>query len=97
MLVLDGALNELVKIMECRKEMGQTVVPIFYHVDPSDVRKQMGSFGEAFSRGKLASYRWWRRSSANLWILAMAMREAAPLISKKGGFQTGDNCYRQCI
>ena len=50
MLVLDGALNELVKIMECRKEMGQTVVPIFYHVDPSDVRKQMGSFGEAFSR-----------------------------------------------
>ena len=43
-------LNEHVKIMECRKEMEQPVVPIFYHGDPSDVRKQMGSFGEAFSR-----------------------------------------------
>ena len=31
-------------------KMGQTVVPIFYHIDPSDIRKQMGSFGESFSR-----------------------------------------------
>ncbi|KDO39547.1 hypothetical protein CISIN_1g042374mg, partial [Citrus sinensis] len=27
---------------------GQIVIPVFYHVDPSDVRKQSGSFGEAF-------------------------------------------------
>ncbi|KAL6316808.1 hypothetical protein AAG906_021108 [Vitis piasezkii] len=26
------------------------VVPIFYHVDPSDVRRQTGSFGEPFAR-----------------------------------------------
>ena len=40
-------LDELVKIMEC-KDMGHAVFPIFYHVDPSHVRKQTGSFGEAF-------------------------------------------------
>ncbi|KAJ9676011.1 hypothetical protein PVL29_024811 [Vitis rotundifolia] len=41
-------LDELAKIMECREEMEQIVFPVFYHVDPSDVRKQTGSFGEAF-------------------------------------------------
>ena len=43
-------LDELTKIMECREEMEQTVFPVFYHVDPSDVRNQKkGSFGEALS------------------------------------------------
>ncbi|KAL6316351.1 hypothetical protein AAG906_017987 [Vitis piasezkii] len=35
--------------MECREEMEQIVFPVFYHVDPCDVRKQTASFGEAFS------------------------------------------------
>ena len=26
-----------------------TVVPVFYDVDPSDVRKQMGTFAQAFA------------------------------------------------
>ncbi|CAL5417319.1 unnamed protein product [Camellia sinensis] len=43
-------LDELVKIIECRKRLGQLVLPIFYHVDPSDVRRQKGCFGEAFGR-----------------------------------------------
>ncbi|KAM5551801.1 hypothetical protein ABKV19_026582 [Rosa sericea] len=38
-------LDELVKIIQCMKEMGQQVLPVFYHgVDPSDVRHQRGSF-----------------------------------------------------
>ena len=45
-------LDELLKIMKCRKEMKQTVVPIFYHVDPSHVRHQKERFGEAFSNYK---------------------------------------------
>ena len=40
-------LQELVKILDCRKTMGQLVLPIFYSVDPSDVRKHEGTFGEA--------------------------------------------------
>ncbi|KAG2688789.1 hypothetical protein I3760_09G110800 [Carya illinoinensis] len=33
-------LDELVKILECRKSFGRMVRPIFYNVDPSNVRKQ---------------------------------------------------------
>ncbi|KAL9453026.1 hypothetical protein AB3S75_008759 [Citrus x aurantiifolia] len=41
-------LEELVKILECKKRKGQTVIPVFYNVDPSNVRNQTGSFGDAF-------------------------------------------------
>ncbi|PPD93036.1 hypothetical protein GOBAR_DD10068 [Gossypium barbadense] len=39
-------LDELVKIMDCNK----CVVPVFYGVDPSDVRKQRGNFADAFAK-----------------------------------------------
>ncbi|XP_075650310.1 TMV resistance protein N-like [Castanea sativa] len=42
-------LDELAKIIQCMKEMEMTVLPIFYGVDPFDVRKQMGSFVQAFA------------------------------------------------
>ncbi|BBG95915.1 Putative disease resistance TIR-NBS-LRR class protein [Prunus dulcis] len=45
-------LEELVKIMECKRTLGQIVLPIFYDVDPSDVRKQTRSFAEAFLKHK---------------------------------------------
>ena len=41
-------LKELVKILECEKK-GQIVLPIFYMVDPSEVRNQKGKFGEALT------------------------------------------------
>lgn len=41
-------LNELAKIMECHRSMGKIVVPVFYDVDPSEVRNQKGVFGKAF-------------------------------------------------
>ncbi|XP_024025688.1 disease resistance-like protein DSC1 isoform X2 [Morus notabilis] len=41
-------LDELVHIMFGCKEKN-VVVPIFYHVTPSDVRKQSGRFGDAFA------------------------------------------------
>ncbi|KAK9942984.1 hypothetical protein M0R45_008617 [Rubus argutus] len=43
-------LDELVTILDCMKATEMTVLPIFYNVDPSDVRKQAGSFGEAFTK-----------------------------------------------
>uniref|UniRef100_M1BF47 NL27 n=1 Tax=Solanum tuberosum TaxID=4113 RepID=M1BF47_SOLTU len=43
-------LNELVKIMECKTQYGQTVIPIFYDVDPSHVRYQRESFAEALAK-----------------------------------------------
>nr|DAD46088.1 TPA_asm: hypothetical protein HUJ06_004318 [Nelumbo nucifera] len=42
-------LDELLKIMECRKTMGQLVMPVFYEVDRLVVRNQSGSFAEAFA------------------------------------------------
>ncbi|XP_075654344.1 TMV resistance protein N-like [Castanea sativa] len=43
-------LDELVKIVEC-KENDQTILllPIFYNVEPSEVRKQLGNFGIALA------------------------------------------------
>ncbi|CAL2236104.1 unnamed protein product [Prunus armeniaca] len=43
-------LDELVKIMECRERLGQQVIPLFYNVEASDVRKQTGSFAQAFEK-----------------------------------------------
>ena len=43
-------LDELVKILECKKYYAQIVIPVFYRVDPSDVRNQTGSFGDSFSK-----------------------------------------------
>ncbi|CAL5329900.1 unnamed protein product [Camellia sinensis] len=41
-------LDELVKIVECNKTSGQVVLPMFYDVDPSQVRNQTRTFGKAF-------------------------------------------------
>ncbi|XP_028756290.1 disease resistance protein RPP2A-like [Neltuma alba] len=41
-------LKELAKILECSKNQGCFVVPVFYRVDPSHVRKQSGSYKKAF-------------------------------------------------
>lgn len=41
-------LDELAKISECIKAMGQIVLPVFYNVTPSEVRNQTGSFEKAF-------------------------------------------------
>ncbi|XP_042963837.1 disease resistance protein RPV1-like [Carya illinoinensis] len=43
-------LDELLKILECKKSKQQIVQPVFYHVDPSYARKQEGSFGEALAK-----------------------------------------------
>lgn len=41
-------LEELVRIVECKKNNGQIVVPIFYHIDPTHVRNQTASYARAF-------------------------------------------------
>ncbi|XP_042963706.1 disease resistance protein RUN1-like [Carya illinoinensis] len=43
-------LDELLKILECKSTVKQIVLPLFYDVNPSDVRHQKGSFGKAFAR-----------------------------------------------
>ncbi|KAL9817810.1 Disease resistance protein RPP5 [Arabidopsis thaliana] len=45
-------LNELVEIHKCHKDkdLDQMVIPVFYDVDPSHVRKQIGGFGDVFKK-----------------------------------------------
>ncbi|KAJ0938842.1 putative TIR domain-containing protein [Helianthus annuus] len=56
-------LEELAYIMKCKDKRGLTVMPIFYDVLPSEVRKQKRKFGEAFAKhemenmGKVESWR----------------------------------------
>ncbi|KAK9062762.1 hypothetical protein SSX86_019952 [Deinandra increscens subsp. villosa] len=44
-------LDELAHIMKCRDEGElKVILPVFYHVDPSDVRKQKGEYATAFQK-----------------------------------------------
>ena len=43
-------LDEAVKILECKESKWQIVLPVFYHVDPTDVEEQIGTFGEELSK-----------------------------------------------
>nr|AKN10307.1 transcription factor ERF14 [Eriobotrya japonica] len=43
-------LEELVEIMECKRTLRLMVLPIFYDVDPSDVKNQSRDFAEAFEK-----------------------------------------------
>ncbi|KAI3793874.1 hypothetical protein L1987_36497 [Smallanthus sonchifolius] len=63
-------LDELVQIMECQKTIGQTAYPLFYDVEPTEVRKQSGAVGEAFAKHK-------EEEAAEKW--RYALREAADL------------------
>ncbi|KAE8651666.1 hypothetical protein Csa_021160 [Cucumis sativus] len=70
-------LNELEKIIMCNElRSGQLVLPIFYRVDPSEVRKQSGRFGEEFGRLEV------RFSSDKM----QAWREAMIYVSQMSGW-----------
>lgn len=43
-----GCLDELVNILERKKNAGHMILPVFYNVDPSHVRKQTGCYRDAF-------------------------------------------------
>ncbi|KAK2984987.1 hypothetical protein RJ640_005755 [Escallonia rubra] len=48
-------LNELVKIIQCWFLKRQIVVPVFYDVEPTEVRNQIGSYAEDFTRHEVYS------------------------------------------
>nr|XP_043633015.1 disease resistance protein Roq1-like [Erigeron canadensis] len=61
-------LEELSHIMECHDQMGgqKKVLPVFYHVNPSDVRKQKGDFAAAaegkFKDGEMDKVNKWKNA-----------------------------------
>ncbi|KAK9063770.1 hypothetical protein SSX86_017642 [Deinandra increscens subsp. villosa] len=56
-------LEELAHIMKCRVDRKLIVMPLFSCVDPSDVRKQKGKFGEAFAKHEdINKVEYWREA-----------------------------------
>uniref|UniRef100_A0A2N9GMV6 TIR domain-containing protein n=1 Tax=Fagus sylvatica TaxID=28930 RepID=A0A2N9GMV6_FAGSY len=43
-------LDELVKILECKEKKDQLILPVFYKVNPSEIRNQKGNFGIALAK-----------------------------------------------
>ncbi|XP_037495005.1 disease resistance protein RUN1 [Jatropha curcas] len=81
-------LDELVEISKCMKEKGQLVLPVFYSVDPSEVRKQTGRFGESFAKyeqentGKVQQWRLAATQLANLSGWDLQDRQESELIAE---------------
>ncbi|KAM0035016.1 putative TIR domain, P-loop containing nucleoside triphosphate hydrolase [Helianthus debilis subsp. tardiflorus] len=58
-------LEELAHILKCKDERRLIVMPIFYDVDPSEVRNQNGKFKEAFAKHEvenIAKVELWRKA-----------------------------------
>ncbi|XP_024192843.2 TMV resistance protein N-like [Rosa chinensis] len=69
-------LDELVKILECKKLNQQDVRPVFYRVNPSDIRNHRGSFGEALANHE----RNVKDNMEKVQIWKVALKEAANLL-----------------
>ncbi|GKG31836.1 Toll/interleukin-1 receptor domain-containing protein, partial [Tanacetum coccineum] len=55
--------------MDCQRTGEQTAYPIFFHVEPTEIRKQSGAVKEAFAEHKKEATGKWRE----------AMKEASNL------------------
>ncbi|KAI4332386.1 hypothetical protein L6164_017300 [Bauhinia variegata] len=75
-------LDELVQIIECKETKEQMVWPMFYHVDPSEVRHQKGRLAEAFVKHKDSK----RHSEERIQRWRTALNKAANL----SGWHLGD-------
>ncbi|XP_075648059.1 TMV resistance protein N-like [Castanea sativa] len=71
-------LDELAEIVECKKNKQLKVVPVFYHVDPSDVRNQTGPFEKAFNEHQKND----RINGEKIQKWKVAMREVGKLSGK---------------
>ncbi|KAG2663174.1 hypothetical protein I3760_16G015400 [Carya illinoinensis] len=68
-------LEELARIIDCMKEREMRVLPIFYQVDPSDVRHQTGTFADAFTGHEIR----FEKDSEKVRTWRNALREVAKL------------------
>ncbi|XP_024637232.2 putative disease resistance protein At4g11170 isoform X1 [Medicago truncatula] len=66
-------LEELLKIIDCKEKYGQIVIPVFYGVDPTNVRHLKKSYGNAFAELEK------RHSSLKVQIWRYALNKSANL------------------
>ncbi|XP_024638440.1 disease resistance protein RUN1 isoform X2 [Medicago truncatula] len=83
-------LDELVHIIHCSKENGCLVLPIFYGVEPSHVRYQTGSYGEALAEHEEARKKEkYKDNMEKLQKWEMALKQAANLSGYHFNARTG--------
>uniref|UniRef100_A0A7N2L9G3 TIR domain-containing protein n=1 Tax=Quercus lobata TaxID=97700 RepID=A0A7N2L9G3_QUELO len=83
-------LDELVKINGCINDTGMTVLPVFYDVDPYDVRRQRGNFAYAFDEHEER----FKENIEKLEVWREALREVGNL---SGWVATGDSNVSELI
>ncbi|VVA37977.1 PREDICTED: TMV resistance, partial [Prunus dulcis] len=81
-------LDELTKILQCMKSNG-TVLPVFYNVDPSDVRKKSGSFADAFAEHE-------KRFREDI-DKVKCWRDALTEVANLSGIDSKNQCERKLI
>ncbi|CAL8174183.1 unnamed protein product [Prunus armeniaca] len=81
-------LDELTKILQCMKS-NASVLPVFYNVDPSDVRKQSGSFASAFAEHEKR----FGKDTEKVKRWRAALTEVANL----SGFDSKNQCERKVV
>ncbi|KAJ0751742.1 putative TIR domain, P-loop containing nucleoside triphosphate hydrolase [Helianthus annuus] len=67
-------LDELVKIMDCHNKTGRIAYPVFFNVEPTEVRHQSGAVKEAFAKHE-------KDETAGIW--RDALKEAADLAGRE--------------
>jgi len=77
-------LEELLKILDCKKTKKLKVYPIFYSVDPSEIRHQTGSYGQQLANHENKMR--YKKEKVENWRLAL--HEASNLVgwSFKDGY-----------
>ncbi|KAK4566295.1 hypothetical protein RGQ29_002512 [Quercus rubra] len=83
---LHWCLDELVKIMECKRLLNQSVLPIFYDVSQSTVLEQKEIFAEALLNGPIDKVNNWRtalKEIANLAGLHLEPHRIAVVVFSK--------------
>ncbi|XP_057455176.1 disease resistance protein RUN1-like isoform X2 [Lotus japonicus] len=91
-------LQELVKIMECRRNEGQIVIPVFYKTDPTDVRHQTGSYQKPFEdydRAAAASKKKDHQDKVDSW--RSALTQAANISGWDSSTQRDDSQVLQSV
>ncbi|XVE72257.1 hypothetical protein DITRI_Ditri11bG0025200 [Diplodiscus trichospermus] len=91
------SLAELSQIMDCKRTKGLIVLPIFYHVNPSDVGKNGGSFRESFDEHLLN-----KPDEINKWRVAFTeepayIKEIVQVVIEKLNSKSPRGCKDQLV
>ncbi|CAN0880866.1 Disease resistance protein L6 [Linum grandiflorum] len=62
-------LQELAEMVDCKRNKGQIILPVFYKVDPTDVRHQTGTYKQAFEQYEKKKF---KKETLDQWRAALA-------------------------